>query len=61
MPELVSWFARTPERYTSKGCEAIRTESGWFLRWGERKARGPFRDLDAAMEAWAAIKKDSGT
>lgn len=61
MPDLVSWFCANPDRYRTKGAEIIRFGRQWFLRWGERQARGPFSSLDAAMDAWAVIKKDAGT
>lgn len=57
----MSWFCANPDRFRTKGAEVIRVDGQWFIRWGERKARGPFRDLEAAMDSWATIKKDVGT
>lgn len=47
---MQTWFARSPDRYTTKGGYVVRKGGPWFSVVGPR-VRGPLSSLDAAMDA----------
>lgn len=57
---LVNWFYRSTGRYDTRGASCRLSSSGWVILWdeaGRLRARGPFAGgLDAAMDAWPAIR-----
>lgn len=57
---MTNWFCRDRERYDTAGASLRLTPSGWVLFWpgGDRPhARGRYRALDDAMDAWDRIRR----
>jgi hypothetical protein len=52
---MISWIGRSPQHFTTSGAQCLRSAAGWYLIWGFR-ARGPYRDLESAMDAWPKIR-----
>lgn len=58
---MITWRGRTHTRFDTLGASVQLSPSGWMLFWtadGKQRARGPFRCLEDAMDAWSSIRAE---